>query len=219
MNRRTIAVAAVIASAALTLTACKSSGGPSGSGNTKTTNTSPVAGSSGSSSGLSNAQAIVAASSTEPSDIPITTPLPKAPEKGIKVAFLTCQAAACSLLNPGFIAAANALGWKPKVITYDAKQPGQALQQAIDAGYKYIATTSISLSTVTPQIQAAKAKGVAIFGAYTGDTPQGKGNGLYGVAQNFQGSDNNGKLIAAWTIVNSNSNAHTLYVDLPLYPT
>jgi len=219
MNRRTIAVAAVIASAALTLTACKSSGGPSGSGNTTTTNSSPVAGSTGASSGLSNAQAIVAANSTEPSDIPITTPLPKAPEKGIKVAFLTCQAAACSLLNPGFVAAANALGWKPKVITYDAKQPGQALQQAIDAGYKYIATTSITLSTITPQVQAAKAKGVAIFGAYTGDTPQGKANGLYGVAQNFQGSDNNGKLIAAWTIVNSQSNAHTLYVDLPLYPT
>lgn len=219
MNRRTIAIAAVIASAALTLAACKSSGSGASSGGTTSSSTAGVAGSSGASSGLANAQAIVTANANEPADIPITTPLPKAPEKGIKVAFLTCQAAACSLLNPGFTAAATALGWQPKVITYDAKQPGQALQQAIDAGYKYIATTSITLSTITPQVQAAKAKGVAIFGAYTGDTPQGKDNGLYGVAQNFQGSDNNGKLIAAWTIVNSNSNAHTLYVDLPLYPT
>ena len=223
MNRRSIAIAALVASAALGLTACKSSSPSSSSGGTNsttsTTGAAATSGGSGGASGLANAQAIVAANANEPTDIPIKTALPKAPDKGIKVAFLSCQAAACSLLNPGFTAAAKALGWNPKVITYDAKQPGQALQQAIDAGYKYIATTSITLSTITPQVQQAKAKGVAIFGAYTGDTPQGKDNGLYGVAQNFTGSDNNGKLIAAWTIVNSNSNAHTLYVDLPLYPT
>jgi hypothetical protein len=55
------------------------------------------------------------------------------PKKGIKVAFLTCSAAACSLLNPGFIAAAKALGWDPTVFTYNFATPGQAVQQAIDA--------------------------------------------------------------------------------------
>jgi ribose transport system substrate-binding protein len=226
MKHRAIAVAVVIATCALSLAACKSSSNGNGSGtdspgdalsssnaavNGSATNDAPT--------GLASAKAIVAAASTEPADIPIKTPLARAPEKGIKVAFLTCSAAACSLLNPGFEAAAKALGWDPKVITYDSAQPGQALQQAIDAGYKYIATTSITLNTITPQVRQAQAKGIALFGAYTGDKPEGKSNGLYGVAQNFDASVKSGKLIAAWTIVDSSSNAHALYVDLPLYPT
>jgi ribose transport system substrate-binding protein len=219
MKQRALAAFAV-AVCAVSLAACKSSANHSSGGGGGSTsaagNASPA---NDAATGLTNAQAIVTAASTEPTDIPIKTALPRAPQKGIKVAFLTCSAAACSLLNPGFIAAANALGWKPKVITYNSAQPGQALQQAIDAGYKYIATTSITLNTITPQVRAAQAKGVALFGAYTGDTPQGKANGLYGVAQNFDASVKSGKLIAAWTIVDSHSNAHALYVDLPLYPT
>ena len=123
------------------------------------------------SSGVTAAKAALATLMTEPTTIPATTPLPHAPKKGIKVAFLTCSAAACSLLNPGFTAAAKALGWDPTVITYNSAAPGQAVQSAIDAGYKYIATTSITLSTITPQVQEAKAKGIALFGAYTSDTP------------------------------------------------
>ena len=155
---------------------------------------------------------------TEPSTIPATSPLPHAPAKGVKVAFLTCSAAACSLLNPGFTAAAKALGWDPTVITYNFATPGQAVQQAIDAGYKYIATTSITLSTITPQVQEAKAKGVALFGAYTDDTPSGTQNGLYGVAQNGAGDLKTGAMMADWLIANSGGHANTVYVDIPLYP-
>jgi ribose transport system substrate-binding protein len=225
MKRSVLAVAAVLAVGSLSLAACKSSGNgststsgagaPAGSASQVAANSSGPAGGSG----LDNAKSLVTASAQEPTDIPISTPLPHAPQKGIKVAFLSCSAAACSLLNPGFVAAAKALGWNPKVITYDSAKPGQALQQAIDAGYKYIATTSITLNTITPQVQQAKAKGVALFGAYTGDKPDGKSNGLYGVTQNFDASAKSGKLIAAWTIVNSNANAHALYVSLPIYPT
>ncbi len=222
MKYRLITVAAAVATCALSLAACKSSGNGAGS----STGAAPAGGGSASQvannsagGGLANAKALVAAAANEPTTIPISTPLPHAPQKGIKVAFLSCSAAACSLLNPGFEAAAKALGWQPKVITYDSAKPGQALQQAIDAGYKYIATTSITLNTITPQVQQAKAKGVALFGAYTGDTPGGKANGLYGVTQNFAASEKSGKLMAAWTIVDSNSSAHALYVSLPLYPT
>jgi len=163
---------------------------------------------------------IVAAAATEPTTIPSTLPkLPKAPEKGVKVAFLTCSDPSCALLNPGFTDAAKALGWEPTVITYNSAQPGQALQQAINAGYKYIATSSITLNTVTPQIAQAKAKGVAIFAAYTGDKPEMKANGLYGVAADFGTSVTSGKLMAAWTIKDSASTANTVFVSLPIYPT
>jgi len=163
---------------------------------------------------------ILAGASGAPSTIPSSlAKLPKAPAKGLKVAFLSCSDPSCALLNPGFTDAAKALGWDPTVITYNSAQPGQALQQAINAGYKYIATTSITLNTITPQVQEAKAKGIPIFGAYTGDTPQFQANGLYGVSANFQTSAASGKLMAAWTIKDSNSNAHVLFVSLPIYPT
>ena len=163
---------------------------------------------------------ILAGASGAPSTLPSSlTKLPKAPAKGLKVAFLTCSDPSCALLNPGFTDAAKALGWDPTVITYNSAQPGQALQQAINAGYKYIATTSITLNTITPQVQEAKAKGIPIFGAYTGDTPQFQANGLYGVSANFQTSAASGKLMAAWTIKDSNSDAHVLFVSLPIYPT
>ncbi len=174
--------------------------------------------SSAASTGVAQATSQIETLLTEPSTIPATSPLPHAPAKGVKVAFLTCSAAACSLLNPGFTAAAKALGWDPTVITYNAATPGQAVQQAIDAGYKYIATTSITLSTITPQVQEAKSKGVALFGAYTGDTPNGTQNGLYGVAQNGAGDLKTGAMMADWLIANSGGHANAVYVDIPLYP-
>ncbi len=174
--------------------------------------------SSAGSPGVTQAKSQIATLLTEPTSIPATNPLPHAPAKGVKVAFLTCSAAACSLLNPGFTAAAKALGWNPTVITYNAATPGQAVQQAIDAGYKYIATTSITLSTITPQVQEAKAKGIALFGAYTDDTPGGTQNGLYGVAQNGAGDLKTGAMMADWVIANSGGHANAVYVDIPLYP-
>jgi ABC-type sugar transport system substrate-binding protein len=197
---------------------------PACSSSSTSTPTSPGSSSSATpastagSNSVAQARSQIAALLTEPPNIPSTTALPHAPKKGIKVAFLTCSAAACSLLNPGFTAAAKALGWDPAVITYNSATPGQAVQQAIDAGYKYIATTSIALSTITPQVQEAKARGVALFGAYTDDTPNGVQNGLYGVAQNGAGDLKTGAMMADWLIANSGGHANAVYVDIPLYP-
>jgi ribose transport system substrate-binding protein len=202
-------IAAVIG--LVSVAAC-SAAGSSAAGNSSQTQPSAAS--------TSSVSQILASASSAPGTIPSSlTKLPKAPEKGLKVAFLTCSNPSCSLLNPGFTDAAKALGWDPTVITYNSAQPGQALQQAINAGYKYIATTSITLNTITPQVQQAMAKGIAIFGAYTGDKPGFQANGLYGVSANFQTSADSGKLMAAWTIKDSNSGAHVLFVSLPIYPT
>lgn len=169
-------------------------------------------------SGITTAKAAVTTALTEPTSIPETTPLPHAPKKGIKVIFLTCSAAACSLLNPGFTSAAKALGWDPTVITYNSATPGAAVQQAINEGYKYIATTSITLNTITPQVQEMKAKGIAFFEAYTSDTAEFAKNGLYGDAQNAEGDVKTGSLMADWLIANSDGKANVVYVDISLYP-
>jgi len=211
-----ILVAACVAAASACSSSSSTTASTSSSAVAAGTSSSGTASSAG--SGVTQAKANIAALLTEPANIPATTPLPRAPSKGVKVAFLTCSAAACSLLNPGFTAAAKALGWDPTVITYNSATPGQAVQQAINAGYKYIATTSITLSTITPQVQQAKAHGVALFGAYTDDTPSGTQNGLYGVAQNGAGDLKTGAMMADWLIANSNGQANVVYVSIPLYP-
>lgn len=222
MNTRRLLSGIAAATCLLSLAACRSSGSGSGSG-TRGNDTTTPATSSQSSTAVATGETpdqIVAAAASAPSTIPSTlTKLPKAPEKGVKVAFLSCSDPSCALLNPGFTDAAKALGWKPTVITYNSAQPGQALQQAINAGYKYIATTSITLNTVGPQMAAAKAKGIAIFGAYTGDKPGMKSNGLYGVSADFGTSVESGKLMAAWITKDSASKANTVFVSLPIYPT
>ena len=212
--RKTVAGAALVG--CLVAAGCGSSSTTSSSATTAGGTT--AASSASGSSGVAAATAVVQAKQTEPKDIPSLPPLPKAPEKGIKVAFLSCQAAACSLLNPGFTAAAQALGWSPTVITYSTAQPGQAVQQALDAGYKYIATTSITLSEITPQVQEAKSKGVAIFGAYTNDVPQGSSNGLYGVASDGPATSKAAGVLADYVIADSKGKANVLYVYLPVYP-
>jgi ABC-type sugar transport system substrate-binding protein len=218
MNIRRLLPSIVAATCLVSAAACSSAGSVTAGNGSQTQSSGGSTASAPASAG--SVSQILAGGTSAPSTIPSgLAKLPKAPAKGLKVAFLTCSNPSCALLNPGFTDAAKALGWNPTVITYDSAQPGQALQQAINAGYKYIATTSITLNTITPQIQEAKAKGIAIFGAYTGDQPQGQSNGLYGVAANFTTSAASGKLMAAWTIKDSNSNAHVLFVSLPMYTT
>ena len=178
------------------------------------------AGSSGGSgsSAVASAQSVVNKYLAAPTDIAETVPLPHAPAKGIKVAFLTCPEASCSLLNSGFTSAAQALGWDPTVITYSTATPGQALQQAINEGYKYIASTSVTLSEITPEVQEAKAKGIALFEGYVPDTPEGATNGLYGVVADQASSVAGGALMGDWIEANSQGHANVVYVDLPLYP-
>jgi len=211
MKLQNACIGLLVTGCAIAATACGSSS-PSGH------SSAPANAAAASSSGVATAKAAIAAALTEPVNIPETIPLPHAPAKGIKVIFLTCSAAACSLLNPGFTAAADALGWDPTVITYNSATPGAAVQQAINEGYKYIATTSITLSTITPQVQEAKAKGIALFGAYTADTPEGASNGLYGVAEDGASDYKSGQLEANWMIANSDGHANAVYVDIPLYP-
>lgn len=106
-----------------------------------------------------------------PTSIGVNVPLKKVPPRGVKVIFLNTANASAVALDPGFTQAAQALGWKPTIVTYSASDPGAAVQTAIDEGFKYIASASISLSQITPQLAEIKADHIAFFEAYTADTP------------------------------------------------
>jgi ABC-type sugar transport system substrate-binding protein len=125
----------------------------------------------------------------------------------------------CSLGAAAFTDAASALHWNATVITYNTATPGAAVQQAIDAGNKYIVMESIALSTITPQVQAAKRQGVKLFDyPYAGDSPGGTGNGLYGVAGGAEFGQNQGKTLANYIIADSRGSASVVDVTIPIYP-
>ncbi|MGA7833910.1 MAG: hypothetical protein WCA31_01740, partial [Acidimicrobiales bacterium] len=143
------------------------------------------AGTSGASSGgLAAAQAFLAKYTQIPTSIGVNVPLKKVPPRGVKVIFLNTVSATAATLDVGFLQAAKELGWKPTIVTYSATDPGAALQTAIDEGYKYIASASISMSAITPEVSEMQADHVAFFESYTADTPGFSSNGLYGEAQN-----------------------------------
>ena len=206
------AIAALTVSV-ITLTACGSGGTATSSAGTRS---APAA-----TTDLSSLAASVGAAQRIPDKIVIAGQLPKAPAKGIKVALLTCSAPACSGFAPAFKQATQALGWDLTVLTYNAATPGQAVQNALDAGNKYIAMVAIQLSTITPQVQEAKQKGVPLFiiAASPSDQPHDTANGLYGVTQGAAFDQLVGRQIADYMIVNSKGHANVVDVVNPLFPT
>jgi ribose transport system substrate-binding protein len=168
--------------------------------------------------GLAAAKAFLARYTQIPTSIGVNVPLKKVPPRGVKVIFLNTDSATAATLNVGFIQAAKELGWIPTVVTYSATDPGAAVQSAIDEGYKYIASASISLSQITPEVSELQSHHVAFFESYTADTPGFKNNGLYGEAQDPAGADIEGQLMANYITVQSNQNANVLFVSLPIYP-
>jgi ribose transport system substrate-binding protein len=177
-----------------------------------------VASGASSMTGIQRAQAFLAHFTQVPTKIVPTKKLTRVPPKGIKVIFLNTASSTSVYLDPGFIDAATALGWKPTIVTYSSSDPGAAVQSAIDAGYKYICSASISLSQITPQIAEMKAKHIYFFESYTADTPQFAKNGLYGEAQNPQGATIEGKIMADYMITHSQGHVNALFVSLPIYP-
>jgi ribose transport system substrate-binding protein len=176
-------------------------------------------GSAGTSQGLLRAQQATATAVTIPASIAENVTLPKAPPAGVKAAILVCAGASCSLGAAAFRDAAAALHWNATVITYNTATPGAAVQQAIDAGNKYIVMESVALSTITPQVQAAKRQGVKLFDyPYAGDSAAGAENGLYGVAGGAAFGQHQGRALADYVIANSRGSASVVDVTIPIYP-
>jgi ABC-type sugar transport system substrate-binding protein len=217
------AIVASLASTALVfaLAACSSSGGSSTS-----TTQAPASGSSGggssgggsSDAGLTAAKAVVAKYSTESSKIGVTIPLTKKPKTGIKFAFLQCEIESCTYEAAAAKAATQALGWHLDLISMQSANPAPAFQQAINAGDNYIASTGESPSLYKAQYATAKAKGIKILSCYDTTPPDPAKTGIYSQCGDTSFVTKTGPLMADWAIVDSNSNAHILLVNVPSFP-
>ncbi len=154
---------------------------------------------------------------TPPTSIVQSTPLKSAPPKK-KVAFVQCADPNCAILA-GFVKEATAaLGWSLTTLSATATDPGSAIQQAIDAGVDYIATTGYPIDLFKQQMSQAKSKGIPLFLCYSTDVPAGPGNNLYSDCNDASAADVYARAMADFLAVDSNGAGDILAVTIPSYP-
>jgi ribose transport system substrate-binding protein len=204
--------------AALTLTACGSS---SSSKPSTGSATGTVASSSGADSGLSVAAANVTKYSKLPTALTVTTPLPAAPKPGRTVVFLQCDVAQCTQGGDGFRAAASAIGWKTKTLSWQVTEPATLIsdmQEALNLRPKPYAVSISGLpQAVWEHEEAAYTKaGVLLMPWSLGPVTYNKT--LFAEIQNPQAIEEQGRLLADWFIVDSKGKGKVLLQNVSQYP-
>lgn len=154
---------------------------------------------------------------TPPTSIMQATPLTGVPPKK-KVAFVQCADPSCATLATYVKDATGALGWDLITVSATATDPGAAIQQAIDAGVDYIATTGFPVALFKQQMAQAKEKGVPVFMCYSTDAPGGPENNLYSDCYDSTAANAYGQSMADFLIVHSQGAANVLVVTIPTYP-
>ncbi len=219
---RTVLRGAALAATATVIAAACSSSSKGSSSATSATTAAPSGGTSATtaagSAGLAAAQAVVAQYSSPPSAIGVTIPLLHKPATNITFAFLQCELESCTYEAAAAKAATAALGWKLDLISDQSANPGPAFQQAIDAGANYIASSGESPTLYKTQYQEAMQKGIKILSCYDTTPPQPTVDGVYDQCGDTSFVTKTGPLMADWAIVNSNSHAHILAVNIPDFP-
>jgi ribose transport system substrate-binding protein len=206
-----------LATAALALTACSSSGPGSVNGAISPASSATTAGDP---SGVAAAKAAVAAATTFPTTIPVTEPLPSKPPTGKTVVYLQCEQQECNLEGDGIKAAAAAIGWNYKVVNFQAANPA-TLVTALKIALQY-KPVGVFFSGVPQVVWSSVQQSYAQAGAFITEnfdatTPSGPGvEPGRGSAEN---STQIGKLMADEQVASSNCAAtKSLLVSVPSYP-
>jgi len=166
---------------------------------------------------LAAAQANVDKHLAAPTSIPQSVTLTKVPPHK-KVGFVQCADPACAKLATYIKTATGALGWDLVTVNATATDPGAALQQAIDAGVDYIATTGFPVALFKQQMAEAKAKGIGMFLCFSTDVPAGPANNLYSDCYDSTAAAAYATAMADYVIVQSKGAANALVVSIPTYP-
>ena len=202
-GRRSKALVATLAIAALGLASC---GDDDGGGGT-------AAGESAGGEGDSAIEVVT----SPPEEMTVTEPLPAAPEPK-SVAFVNCPVPSCQDNEPYLQDALDALGWDLTITTYDTAAPGSAFQQAIDSGVDYIVTSGVPLAAIEEQMANAKAAGIPVFEVYSTDEPAGEENNLYSQIGGSASVGFSSDLLADWIIDDSGGDASVLFVTIRDFP-
>jgi ribose transport system substrate-binding protein len=204
LSRRLAATAAGLLT--LTLAACGDTAG-----------STPAAAPSLDQASLAAAQANLDKYLTVPTNIVQSTALTKIPPKK-KVGFVQCADPTCATLATYIKEATGALGWSLVTVNATATDPAAAIQQAIDAGVDYIATTGFPVALFKQQMAQAKAKGIGVFLCFSTDVPAGQENNLYSDCYDSTAANAYASALADYLIVQSKGAANALVVTIPTYP-
>ena len=203
---RRLAASATAALLMLTLAACGNSADSAASG-------APPA----DAASLAAAQAGLDKYLTVPTSIEQSAKLAKVPPTK-KVGFVQCADPACAKLATYVKEATGALGWSLVTVNATATDPGAAIQQAIDAGVDYIATTGFPVALFKQQMAEAKAKGIGVFLCFSTDVPAGQANNLYSDCYDSTAAAAYASAMADYLIVQSKGAVNALVVSIPTYP-
>ncbi len=211
-TRKLIAALAVGACAAGVVTGC-------GSSSSSANSSSGSSGAGGSSAVAKKANATTAKYLSEPTQIPLSTPLGKAPAKGKTFVNLQCNLSQCGIITIGIDAAARAVGWNVKTLTYNSADPGtltSALHQALQ--YHPVATSVTGLpqavwqAAVPEYKQAGSALVVGAVGpATTSSTVLANIEGPANIARQAQA-------LANWFISDSGGKGKALLLNVAGFP-
>jgi len=146
--------------------------------------------------------------------IGVTIPLTGTPDPK-KFAWLECELEVCPYLTSGIEAATEALGWELIKINFESANPGPAMQQAIDAGADFIASSGVPRSLYEEQAMAAQEAGIKMLSCFDAEAPGGDETNIYMQCGDATFVAKTGTLMADWTIVDSEGAANVLIVSIP----
>jgi ribose transport system substrate-binding protein len=178
MRKTPRTTAAVVAALSLTTLAAACSSGASSSSSTSAgaTSAAPPSASaeSAGTAGTAALSKILAPVINKPTSLEVTTPLSKAPPKGIKVVGLNDGLSLENNYYVGMAAAAKVLGWQFSTQTIDDSNVQtviSAAKSAINAGAKAVVMVSQIQETIDQVLPLAKQHGAVILDAISGDSP------------------------------------------------
>jgi ribose transport system substrate-binding protein len=145
---------------------------------------------------------------------PLSGPVPE----DISVYWLEGNIQSILPITTGFEDATEAIGWDLTTITYDPADPqgpSAALQQAVDAGADYVATSGQTVDSLGQGLEAAMAAGVPVIEMYSTDEIGGESNGIYANISSPRYNETSYPLLADYMIADSGGQANVLLVSVP----
>lgn len=213
---RAVFIAALVCVAAIAVSAC-------GSSSEDSTSSGTSSGGDGVSAGVEQAEEIVAQYSQPPTDLGVTEPLGKVP-KGSTVWYLPCPTPACQASQKGLEEAADVMGVsvhiQPQGATPSSTQSAWDTTAAASPPPDAVHFGGTDVSVVAKQLKELAADGVPTVasGSALLNNPSGGTDNpdvTFDLLPLDEWAQRVGRLMADWTVADSQGDAHILYANLP----
>jgi len=220
-RRSTRLLATVLVIGGLVAAACGGNNKSSSSATTAAATTTPASGSAtnaAGSSGLVEAQALVAQYSDRPTKLDLTTPVGKPIPTGKTIYQVTCGAEACDAESAMIKQATDLLGWNLKVLSTDGtpQQIQNAWEQIVREKPDGVIYTATPRSQIDQYITQASANGTKIAACCIVEPAT---NGIVWTTSTPDQAAALAKVMAAWPIVDAaktgNMKPGAVYLNVP----